>query len=61
MNTLQNAAFTTNSIQQNAVVSVDADGDLVSIDTTEMGRAPIEAEEPEVRPENLAVIYNTIR
>ncbi len=51
VNTLQNATFPANSIQQNAVVSVDADGDLVSIDTTEMGRAPIEAEEPEVRPD----------
>lgn len=49
VNTLQNATFTTNSVQPDAVVSVDADGDIVSIDTTEMGQAPTEAEEPEVR------------
>ena len=50
VNTLQNTTFTTNSMQQNATVSMDAQGDLVSIDTTEMGQAPIEAEESEVRP-----------
>ncbi|KKM97699.1 hypothetical protein LCGC14_1165410 [marine sediment metagenome] len=44
--------FMVNSRLQNATVSIDADGDLISIDTTEMEQAPSEAEEPEVATED---------
>ena len=41
-----------NSRLQNATVSIDADGDVSSIDTTEMGQSP-GAQEPEEENEYL--------